>query len=122
VLLSVVLAAGITAGGFAQTPTPSVSKAAPAKQRSFASPGQAADALTAAIRKDDDRAVAAILGNGWREFVPGTRQDEDGQRAKFMAAWDEAHKVELEGEDKAVIEVGKTRFVMPIPLVKESDG
>lgn len=113
---------GLDATAQAPQPTPSAAKPAPAKQQSFASPEQAADALTEAIRKDDDKAVSAILGSGWRDLIPGTRQDEDDQRAKFLAAWDEAHKVELQGDSKAVIEVGKTGFTMPIPLLKESDG
>ena len=120
--LVMVLGIPLVSSGFAQTPTPSISQTAPAKQRSFASPEQAADALTEAIRKDDDKTVSAILSSGWRDFVPGTRQDEDQERAKFLSAWDEAHKVVLQGDNRAVIGVGKTGFVLPIPLVKESDG
>jgi hypothetical protein len=125
VLLLVVVSAGsLASAALAQAPepTPTISTAPPAKQRTFPSPQAAADALTEAIRKDNDRAVAAILGAGWRDFVPGTRQDEDEQRAKFLAAWDEAHKVELKGDDKAVVAVGKTGFVLAIPIVKEADG
>ncbi|MBS0519223.1 MAG: DUF2950 domain-containing protein [Proteobacteria bacterium] len=124
VLVALGLAAAFASGAVAQTPqpTPAISKPGPAKQRTFASPEQAADALTEAIRKDDDKAVSAILGSGWRDLVPGTRQDEDEQRAKFLAAWDEAHKVELQGDSKAVVDVGKTGFVLPIPIVKDADG
>ena len=116
------LAFGVLAQTPPVTPTPTVSTMPSGKQETFASPEAAADALTEAIRKDNDRAVAAMLGSGWRDFAPGTRQDEDNQRAKFLAAWDEAHKIERQGDDKAVVEVGKTGFVMPIPIVKEDNA
>lgn len=116
------LAFGVLAQTPPVTPTPTVSTMPSGKQETFASPEAAADALTEAIRKDNDRAVAAMLGSGWRDFVPGTRQDEDNQRAKFLAAWDEAHKIERQGDDKAVVEVGKTGFVMPIPIVKDGNA
>jgi hypothetical protein len=125
-LLALAGTIGLAFGALAQTPpvtpTPTVSAVPSGKQETFASPEAAADALTEAIRKDNDRAVAAMLGSGWRDFVPGTRQDEDNQRAKFLAAWDEAHKIERQGDDKAVVEVGKTGFVMPIPIVKDGDA
>ena len=88
-LLALALVGGDASGVLAQTPTPTTSTSTAARQKSFSSPEAAADALTEAIRKNDDRAVAAILGNGWREFVPGPRQDEDDQRTKFLAAWDD---------------------------------
>jgi hypothetical protein len=121
--LALAYTAGLAAGALAQTPaaspTPTVTTVPSGKQRTFASPEAAADALTEAIRKDDDKAVSAMLGGGWRDFVPGTRQDEDNTRAKFLTAWDEAHRIEKQGDDKAVVEVGKTGFVMPIPIVKD---
>jgi hypothetical protein len=125
-LLALLCTGGLAVGALAQapapSPTPAVSSAPPGKQETFASPEAAADALTEAIRKDDDKAVSAMLGAGWRDFVPGTRQDEDNQRAKFLAAWDEAHKIEKQGDDKAVVEVGKTGFIMPIPIVKDGNA
>ena len=109
-LLAICLLAGFAAGAMAQT----------AKLQGFASPDAAAAALTDALRKDDDKAVAAILGAGWREFVPGTREDEDHARAKYLAAWDEGHKVTVAGAT-AVVEVGKTGFTNPIPLIKDGE-
>ncbi|CAN5688966.1 DUF2950 domain-containing protein [soil metagenome] len=109
-LLVCALLAGFAAGAVAQ----------PAKQQGFATPEAAADALTAAIRSDDDNAVVPILGAGWRDFVLGRTEDEDRLRDKFLAAWDASHKVVVDG-DKATIEVGTTGWTGPIPLVKEGD-
>jgi hypothetical protein len=92
-------------------------------QRTFATPDQGADALTKALRDNDDRTIAAIMGAGWRDFVPGTKEEEDRQRANFLKSWDEEHKVVLnDRSDRAIVEVGKTGYIMPIPLVKEAAG
>jgi hypothetical protein len=77
--------------------------------------------LTEALRKDDDKTITAMLGAGWRDLVPGTKEDEDETRAKYLAAWDAGHKIVPSGDDKAQVEVGTTGFLMAIPIVKE-DG
>jgi hypothetical protein len=118
-LAVMVCAAGLALGALAQTPTPQTTNAAPTLQ-SFATPEAAADTLTEALRKDDDKTISAILGTGWRDLVPGTKEEEDKSRADFLKAWDESHKIVPNGDDKAGIEVGTTGFVMPIPLIKEN--
>jgi hypothetical protein len=92
------------------------------KQERFATAEAAADTLTEAIRKNDDKKVEAILGTGWRDLIPGNAAHEDDVRARFLAAWDENHKVVPQGDDKALIEAGKTGWSMPIPLVKDASG
>jgi hypothetical protein len=111
-LLAVLLCAGFVSAGVAQAPT----------QQSFPSADAAAAALTDAIRHNDDKAVAAILGTSWRDFVPGTKEDEDDARTQFLAAWDENHKLAPADNDRMLVEVGKSGFVMPIPIVKEGVG
>ena len=118
-LAVMVCAAGLALSALAQTPTPQTTNAAPTLQ-SFATPEVAADTLTEALRKDDDKTISAILGTGWRDLVPGTKEEEDKSRADFLKAWDESHKIVPNGDDKAGIEVGTTGFVMPIPLIKEN--
>ena len=109
--LALLFLAGLSFPAAAQAP----------KQQTFPSPELAANTLVEAIRKDDDKVVSAILGSGWRDFIPGTKEEEDKTRADFLKSWDEAHKVVPDG-NKATIEVGNTGFVMPIPLVKDGDG
>lgn len=92
------------------------------KQERFATPDVAAEMLTEAIRKNDDKKIEAILGTGWRNLIPGNTAHEDDIRARYLAAWDENHKVVMQGDDKALVEAGKTGWSMPIPLVKDSGG
>jgi hypothetical protein len=88
------------------------------KTQGFATPDAAATALTDAVRKDDDKAVAAMLGEWWRVFVPTRERDFGRERALYLAAWDDNHKVTIDG-DKAIVEVGKTGWTLPIPIVKD---
>jgi hypothetical protein len=104
-----------------QAQAPQADKPAAPKLQGFPTPEAAAETLTEALRKEDDKTIAAILGASWRDLVPGTREDEDETRAKYLEAWDAYHKIVMSGEDKAQVEVGKTGFLMAIPIVK-SDG
>lgn len=115
VLTAFALVVGVSLGALAQAPMQ-----AP-KQQTFPTAEAAADAMVDALRRNDDKATAAMLGAGWREFVQGTPGEEDKQRADFLAAWDTAHKVVADG-DKATIQVGTTGFTVAIPLIKEAGG
>lgn len=108
--LILALGLGVALGVAAQTPAP---------LRGFPTAEAAADALTDAIRRDDDKAVASMLGAGWHEFLPGSDQDDEEIRAKFLKAWDESHKLLPEGDDKVLVGVGTTGWVSPIPIVKQ---
>jgi hypothetical protein len=88
------------------------------KTQGFATPDAAATALTEAVRKDDDKAIAAMLGEWWRVFVPTRERDFGRERALYLAAWDDNHKVTIDG-DKAIVEVGKSGWTLPIPIVKD---
>jgi hypothetical protein len=125
--LTLVLSAALAWPAVAQappaTPVPQTKPAAqPAKQRHFPTADAAADAMTEALRKDDDKAIAAMLGSSWRDFVPGTREDEDKSREDYLKAWDQNHKLVADGDIKMLVEVGTTGFKMPIPIVKDDEG
>ena len=112
-LLVVALLGGFATQGMAQTS---------GKLQSFPSAEAAADALTDAIRRDDDGAMAAILGDGWRDMVPTSADDEERLRTRFLSAWDENHKVIAKDDSKAAVEVGGSGFVLPVPIVKDGAG
>ncbi len=111
-ILILTLLAGFVGAAFAQAD----------KQHRFPSAEAAATTLTEAIRKDDDKAIAAILGTGWRDLVPGNKTHEDEARTHFLESWDKGHKIVPQGDDKAMIEAGTTGWQMPIPLVKDAAG
>jgi hypothetical protein len=109
-LLAVALLLGLTGVVGAQQP---------AKLKGFASPDAAAAALAEAVRGTDLKAIAAMWGANWREFVPARDDDIRRRRLAFLAAWNESHKTVMSGDSKAMIEVGKSGWTLPIPLVKD---
>jgi len=108
-LLAGLVAAGGAAGAAAQQ--------AP-KLQGFPSADAAAAALTAALRADDHKALAAMLGEWWRVFVPSRDREFGRDRSTYLAAWDQSHKVTTDA-NKAIVEVGSTGWTLPIPIVKD---
>jgi hypothetical protein len=109
-LLAAVLFLGFTISAAAQQAV---------KLQGFSTPDAAAAALAEVVRKNDQKGLAALWGPSWRDFVPGTNNDVQRRRTAFLAAWDESHKIVMSGDTKATIEVGKSGWTLPIPLVKD---
>jgi len=95
-LLAPLFVAGLSAAAVAQQG---------AKLQGFPTADAAAAALTEAIRRNDDKAIRAIVGEGWLDFLIDEKDDPDRERAAFLAAWDAKHAVVADG-NKATIEVG----------------
>lgn len=103
------LAAGVAGGAVAQQA---------AKLQGFPTAEAAANAFTDAVRKGDQKALGALLGPQWGEFVPTTTEQRQERRKAYLAAWDESHEVKVSG-DKATVMAGKAGWTLPIPLVKD---
>ncbi|TAJ36742.1 MAG: DUF2950 family protein, partial [Reyranella sp.] len=108
-LLAPALLVGLAATAAAQQP---------ATTQGFATADAAMDALVAALKRKDNKALASILGPWWLDFIPTSNRNFERSRATFLAAWDVNHKVSVEG-DKAVVEVGTTGWTWPVPLKKD---
>jgi hypothetical protein len=90
-------------------------------QEAFPSPETAADTLVAALEKEDDQALRAVLGEDWKNFIPADDVDWEDVDA-FLAAWQTAHKM-VAGTDGSVhLVVGADEWSLPIPIVKRGDG
>jgi hypothetical protein len=92
------------------------------KQKHFTTAEEAANALTEAIRKDNNAEVQAILGLDWRDLIPGDPTHEDDVRQRYLEAWDKNHKLVPDGDAKMLIEVGTTGWQSPLPLLKDAKG
>jgi len=89
-------------------------------QKAYPSPEAAANALVTGLATSDDDAVRVTLGASHRRFIPaGSVSQED--LLDFLEAWSRAHKVVITG-DRAVVEVGRNGWTLPIPLVKSAAG
>ena len=100
------------------------SAAAPqAPQMHFASPETAVEALITANRDYRASSLIAILGADGAGLIHSGDPIEDRRgRARFVAAYDAAHTIELDGQQRAVLVVGEEKWPLPIPLIREPDG
>lgn len=110
-LLALLFAAGLsvalTSGAFAQKP--------------FKTPQEAADALVAAARAGDQKAIVSVLGSGGTDIASSGDPvaDEQGRKA-FVTGYDAKHSIATQG-DRAVIVIGTEDWPFPIPIVQK-DG
>jgi hypothetical protein len=91
-------------------------------QQAFGTPEEASRALAEAAKKDDVRALLAVLGNDGRDILSSGDEVADADtRRKFIEAYDAKNRVAMEGDNKAVLVIGPEDFPLPIPLVRK-DG
>ena len=99
----------------ASSPTP----AADVTQTTFASPEAAVTALVTAARDNRRAELVRILGPAGVNLVrSGDPVADRYGREKFVAAYDEMHKIDADGEARTVLSIGKLDWPFPIPLVK----
>jgi hypothetical protein len=96
--------------------------AASPAQRTFASPEEAVQALVAAVKVADTKALAAILGPESGPLIRSGDKVADKQaRERFVHAYEQANKLEQPTGTRAVLVIGQDEWPLPIPVVKEGD-
>jgi hypothetical protein len=97
-------------------------KAAP-KRVYFATPQEGFEALVAALRKPDFKAVDKLLGPGHQRITDSGDSAADREAAqRFVADYDTKHRIDLQGDAQATLSTGESDWPMPIPLVKHAAG
>ena len=85
----------------------------------FESVPAAVDALVAAFRAGDQKAIAEILGEAGRPLVySGDPVSDRAGIARFLTAYDQRHQFQA-GGGKVVLHVGSDDYPLPIPLVPD---
>ncbi|HEY7112139.1 MAG TPA: DUF2950 domain-containing protein [Thermoanaerobaculia bacterium] len=110
------------AAGFAAAASPSAAPASGAK--GFDTPKQAADALVAAVEKDDVDSLLTILGPGGKDVVSsGDPVEDKNNRAAFAKKAHEGMNVEQDPNHpkRMLVVVGSDRWPLPIPIVKSGN-
>ena len=96
---------------------------AAAAQRRYPTPEAASSALHAAVRSGDPREISAVLGPGSADIVDSGNAGEDmAARARFVAAWEQAMRVERTGPRRADLVLGPQEWRFPFPLVNDRGG
>ncbi|MGH7117514.1 MAG: DUF2950 domain-containing protein [Acetobacteraceae bacterium] len=100
--------------------TPLATQAATAQQ-SFATAAQAAGALIAAVRSNNQATLATILGPGSKKLIAsGDAVADANARHRFVASYDMQHKLIPDGANRMLLEVGSNDWQMPVPIVENA--
>ena len=92
-------------------------------QRGYATPEDASQALIAAVRSEDPRAIRTVLGPGSDKVIRSGDPVADRQaRARFLAAYEKGSRVEQEGDTKATLLIGENEWPFPFPIVHRAGG
>ena len=93
-----------------------------AAQQAFKTPDEAASALVKAAKAGDMKALVTVLGPDGEDIVSsGDEVADQATRKKFVAAYEAKHKIDMEGDNKAIMVIGSEDFPLPIPIVRK-DG
>lgn len=109
-LLSLPLVVGLAKSSFAQDVQP----------KTFASAGDAANALFEATQKQDEKALEAILRAG-KEVTSSSDEVEDKlEREQFSKKYQEMHRLVQEADGSTVLYIGAENWPFPIPLFSKN--
>lgn len=107
----------------ASAPATAAVKPAKATQPVFTNPQAGFEALVAALRANDAKQLARLLGPGHKRIIDSGDNAADREAwARFVASYDTKHAVQLQGDAKASLAIGSDDWPMPIPLVKQPGG
>ena len=85
----------------------------------FATVDEAVQALVAAAKADDTRALVALLGTETAPLLDSGDpvQDKNG-RERFVEAYEAAHSLEKVDQGTTVLNVGEDKWPFPFPLIQ----
>jgi hypothetical protein len=90
--------------------------------QTFGTAEEATAALVDALRSDKPAALQSVLGPGSEKLLSsGDTYSDAAERQKFLAAYDDNHKLVPAEPDHMIIQVGRDDWPFPIPLV-QADG
>jgi len=90
-------------------------------QERFKTPEAAVDALVAAAKAGDTKALVGVLGPQGKAVVSSGDPVADANiKEKFISAYDAKHAIEREGDGTQILMIGADDFPFPIPLVNKA--
>ena len=89
-------------------------------QKTFSSAEEASNALVAAARNNDEKAMLEILGPDGKRIVSSGDDTEDAEsRANFVKRYEDMHRLVKEPDGTTVLYIGAHNWPAPIPLVNK---
>ncbi|GJG94239.1 DUF2950 domain-containing protein [Cupriavidus pauculus] len=86
-------------------------------QKAFDTPEAAMNAFGNAVATSDDAALTTLLGAEQRRMIPPVGAD---LRYRFLAAWNQSHRIVGGADGLARVAVGNDGWTLPIPLVQRN--
>jgi len=94
-----------------------------ADQRTFATPEAAVEALTSALKTNDEGALIAIVGDKHKNLVvTGDVAYDSARRAEIAALLGTFHGLDDSAPDRRLLLIGAQAWPWPIPLVREGNA
>ncbi len=91
-------------------------------QKTFSAAEDAAQALFAATRNNDQRALLDILGPDGKEIISSGDESEDAQsRANFAQKYQQMHRLVKEPDGTTTLYIGAENWPTPIPLMNKGN-
>ena len=92
-------------------------------QQVFPTPGAAINALVAADKADDVKALSTILGPDSDQILSsGDPVADKNARDEFVRSYDEMHRLAYDEQGRVILYIGANNWPVPIPLVKKDGG
>jgi hypothetical protein len=100
-----------------------VEVSAASAQQSFKSAEDAADALLNAAKSGETKDIQRVLGpDGADVAASGDEVEDAAARKRFTDAYEAKHRINMEGDHKAVLAIGEQDWPFPIPIVRKGDS
>ena len=91
-----------------------------ADQKTFATPDAAVDALLAALKSNDEKALLELFGEKHKRLVvTGDAANDAATRAKAAKELETYRLLDERGPDRRVLLIGAEAWPVPIPLVRQ---
>lgn len=87
----------------------------------FETPEAAAESMVAALRTSDVQTMSDLMGDDYPLVLPVEKIDAENTN-RFLAAWDEKHRIVDGDNNEKLIEVGNDGWTFPIPLAADEQG
>jgi len=92
-------------------------------EKTFATPGEAVQALYDAAKPNDQAALSAIFGTNSGDLLhSGDEVADKNMIDNFVRRYEQMHRVVIEPDGTVTLYIGAENWPTPIPLVKTSSG
>jgi hypothetical protein len=104
------------------TSAPFPASAQVSEQSAFPTATDASESLFNAVKSNDEKTIANILGGPTELTSSGDQSEDKADREMFVRKYQEMHRVALDGAGSLTLYIGAENWPFPIPLVVKNGG